>query len=267
MTACVLVIAGSDSGGGAGIQGDIKTFTSLGGFATTAITALTAQNTQGVQAIRSVSSNLIKMQIDSIVEDFPINTIKLGMLHSEKVIKTVVSSIKKNLKHVPYILDPVMIAKSGTPLLKKNCINLIISDLIPKSLIVTPNIPEAQEITNIEIKDINDMKMAGKKILSLGAKSVLIKGGHMNCNTLSNVLVTSSGSKIFKSNRIETLHTHGTGCTMASAIAVSIAQGMSIDSSIERAQEYVIKAIQNAPKLGAGHGPLDHLAGTGSINF
>ncbi len=253
----VLIIAGSDSGGGAGIQGDIKTVTCLGGYAATAITALTAQNTLGVFAIHDVPEDFIAKQIKLVLEDIGADAIKTGMLNKESVINIVADSIA-DYPHIPLVLDPVMFAKGGAPLLRTSAVSLLKSRLIPKAAIVTPNIPEAEYLSGITITNVSEMKTAARKIIALGCKNILIKGGHLDGNIVSDLLLTEDGEHIFEQPRIVTKHTHGTGCTLASAIATGIAQKMSILDSVKRARDYVTSAIKTAPAIGRGHGPLNH---------
>lgn len=252
----VLIIAGSDSSGGAGIQGDIKTVTCLGGYAATAITALTAQNTEGVFAIHEVHNDFISQQITLVLSDIGADAIKTGMLHKASVIDVVVDAIA-GIK-IPLVLDPVMFAKGGAPLLQADAIATLKKRLIPLATIITPNIPEAEHLADMDIHTVTDMKIAAMRILTLGCKAVLIKGGHMEGETISDLLVTAEGSELFQQKRIHTKHTHGTGCALASAIATGLAQKMELKAAVERAQDYVRKAIEHAPGLGKGHGPLGH---------
>jgi hydroxymethylpyrimidine/phosphomethylpyrimidine kinase len=254
----ILIIAGSDSGGGAGIQADIKTVTSLGGYAATAITALTAQNTTGVQAIHEIPNNFISKQIESVLSDIGANVIKTGMLLNIDIIKTVADSIELFGQKTKLVIDPVMIAKGGVSLLLDDAISALKTELFPKATLVTPNIPEAEAITGDTIKNIEDMKNAGKKIITLGTKYVLIKGGHLDGDNIVDVLVMPNGVKEFFSKRIDTKNTHGTGCTLASAIATYLAQGKEIEQAVELSIDYVKNAIKTAPNIGNGHGPLNH---------
>ena len=279
----VLIIAGSDSGGGAGIQGDIKTVTALGGYAATAITALTAQNTQGVFGIHEVPEDFIRQQISLVLQDIGADAIKTGMLHRAGVIEAVAdvlsfcgarsastgsTSIAQGPAQplrasqdngIPLVLDPVMFAKGGAPLLETEAMNALKARLIPMAAIVTPNVPEAAALSGIPILGTDDMRRAAEKILALGAKAVLVKGGHLEGDTVTDLLVDSSNHEIFSSRRIKSRHTHGTGCALASAIATGLAQGMPLKDAVIRAREYVQKAIMHAPGLGTGHGPLQHL--------
>lgn len=256
----ILIIAGSDSGGGAGIQGDIKTVTCLGGYAATAITALTAQNTTGVYGIYEVPENFIAQQIKLVLDDIGADALKTGMLHKESVIETVADAIGG--RGIPLVLDPVMFAKGGAALLEKLALSALKTRLIPMATIITPNIPEAEYLAEITIKNLDDMQKAAEEIMKLGCKSVLIKGGHLEGEIITDLLVTESGEETFAQPRIHTKHTHGTGCTLASAIATGIGQKLSLVDSVIRARNYVAEAIKNAPNIGNGHGPLGHLVTT-----
>ncbi len=254
----ILIIAGSDSSGGAGIQADIKSVTSLGSYAMTAITAVTAQNTTGVESIISMPSKEISNQIEFTSKDIKPDSVKIGMLHSTQVINSVLKSINKsNLKKI--ILDPVMVAKSGTTLIDNNAILLMKKKLIKKVDLITPNIPEAEILTKIKIKSILDMKNAAKVLLDLGAKNVLIKGGHLNSKTLRDILVNKKETVIFTNKKIKTKNTHGTGCTLSSAIATYYGCGKTLKKSCELAIRYVNNAIRTRPNFGKGNGPINHL--------
>lgn len=254
----VLSIAGSDSGGGAGIQADIKTITMLGGYAATAITALTAQNTVGVFGIMEVPTDFIKQQIELVLSDIGADAIKTGMLHSTEVIEAVAQSTDK-YSHIPLIIDPVMVATSGGKLLKDDATMALKTRLIAKATLVTPNIPEAEILSGIVIDNIDDMRKASKIILKTGAKAVLLKGGHGKDSEITNLLTDASGNEeIYNSQRIKTTSTHGTGCSLASAIACNIAKGNDLKASISNAIEYVYNAIKYAKKLGNGSGPINH---------
>ncbi len=254
----VLIIAGSDSGGGAGIQGDIKTVTALNGYAATAITALTAQNTQGVFGIHDVPDDFIRQQIKLVLDDIGADCFKTGMLHETSIIKTVAECLLPYIHTIPLVLDPVMFAKGGAPLLAADALDTLKEYLIPLAEIITPNIPEAEFLSGQTIHSLDDMQRAAQNILKMGCKAVLIKGGHMSGITVMDLLVTNSSMKEFHANRIDTPHTHGTGCTMASAIATGLAQKMSLVDSVKRAHSYVQLAIKHAPRFGKGHGPLGH---------
>ncbi len=257
VTARILIIAGSDSGGGAGIQADIKAVTVLGGFAMTAVTALTAQNTLGVHGVHAIPEAFIAQQIDVVLSDIGADAIKTGMLHSVGVIQTVIASLA-DYPDVPLIVDPVMVAKGGAALLQADAVASVRALLLPRATIVTPNLPEAETLTGLGIRSVDDQVAAGKALLAMGARAALIKGGHGSAEQLVDVLVTAGGVATFASNRIDTRHTHGTGCTLASAIATGIGQGMALDDAVRRACAYVHAAIATAPGLGQGHGPINH---------
>jgi len=255
----VLTIAGSDSGGGAGIQADIKTITALGGYATSAVTALTAQNTQGVFGIEPVSPDFVIQQAEAVLSDIGADCIKTGMLANEKIIEAVVF-IARKYKTIPLIVDPVMVATSGDLLLEKEAFNLLTEQLFPLALLVTPNIPEAELLAHILITSEEGMIKAAQKIIDKsGCQAVLVKGGHLKGENIIDVLVTKQGDvERFTSKRIDSTSTHGTGCTLASAIATRIALGEILPQAIIKARDYVRQAIKTAPKIGKGHGPINH---------
>jgi len=253
----VLIIAGSDSGGGAGIQGDIKTVTCLGGYASTAITALTAQNTMGVFGIHDVPDAFIAQQISLVLSDIGADCIKIGMLHKTSVIETIEAALL-NYSDIPLVLDTVMFAKGGAPLLQPDAVESLKTLLIPRAAIITPNIPEAEHLTGMKINTIDDMKTAARILCSFGSKAVLLKGGHADGDEVTDVLLANGIETLFISPRFATKHTHGTGCAFASAIATGIAQKMTMEHAVARAHDYVAKIIAHAPGLGHGHGPLGH---------
>ncbi|HEY4250846.1 MAG TPA: bifunctional hydroxymethylpyrimidine kinase/phosphomethylpyrimidine kinase [Roseomonas sp.] len=255
MNGKVLICAGSDSGGGAGIQADIKAVTALGGFAMTAITALTAQNTLGVQGVLPVPVDFIRQQMRLVLDDLGADAIKTGMLHDIATIEAVLAELPHG---VPLVADPVMVAKGGHPLLRPDAVETLKAKLIPAAALVTPNLPEAELLAGHAIAGEADMERAGRTILALGAQAVLMKGGHMEGETLVDLLVSPAGIARFASPRIDTRHTHGTGCTLASAIATGLAQGMPLHDAVARARRYVRAAIETAPGYGHGHGPLNH---------
>ena len=261
----VLICAGSDSGGGAGIQADIKTVTALGCFAATAITALTSQNTKGVFNVLDIPTSFLRQQMTVVLEDIGADVIKTGMLHSAEVIRTISNTLESLGDSSSLVVDPVMVAKGGHSLLQASAVDALKSELIHKADVLTPNIPEAEVLAGIEIKSVDDMRRAGDYLLKMGPKSVLIKGGHLTDDTLTDILLTQSDEKLYSSPRLKTVHTHGTGCTLASAIAAGIAQGFNIQIAAERARKYVFEAIRTAPGLGAGHGPLNHSHTIGKI--
>ncbi len=254
----VLIIAGSDSSGGAGIQADIKTVTALGSYAMTAVTAVTAQNTKGVKEVSSVPAKNVQKQITMVLDDIGVNAVKIGMLHNPSIIKCVHKIIKKNnLKNI--VLDPVMVAKGGAKLISNNSVEYLKKLLIPLCTIVTPNIPEAEVLTGYSIKTKEDMIKAAKKILNMGSKNVLLKGGHLRNKMIFDILITKKDIKIFSKKKIKTKNTHGTGCTLSSALATCLSQKKNIIKSCKISMKYVNKAIISAPGYGKGFGPLNHL--------
>ncbi len=259
-----LTIAGSDSGGGAGIQADIKTFSALGCYGMSAITALTAQNTKGVTGIHPVPSPFIEKQIDAIFTDMGCDAVKIGMLYSAGLVKSVAGRLKKyRAKNI--VLDPVMVAESGDRLLKESAIQAIKEYLIPLADIITPNIPEAEVLTGMIIENPDDMRKAAKNIAGFGAKSILIKGGHFTGNDSTDILFIPAQSRFvdFKGLRIKTKNTHGTGCTLSSAIAAFMAKGDDIEIAVNNAKAYISNAIKAGAeyKLGSGSGPVHHFFG------
>ena len=259
----VLIIAGSDSSGGAGIQADIKTVTALGSYAMTAITAITAQNTTGVKSIVPISTKEIFNQITFTIKDIKPDAIKIGMLHSNKVIESVIRSLKiANIKNI--VLDPVMVAKGGAKLIDDNAIKMLKDRLIKRVMLITPNIPEAEILTNTFIRSKEDMIFAAHKLIEMGASNVLIKGGHLTSKIVQDIFVSKSEIKIFNNKRYKTKNTHGTGCTLSSAITTFLSCGKPIKKSCELGINYVNSGIRTNPKYGKGHGPINHL---NSINL
>ena len=254
----ILIIAGSDSSGGAGIQADIKTVTALGSYAMTAITAVTSQNTRGVKSIIPITPYEILNQIMFTSKDIKPDAIKIGMLHSSKVIEAVIKSLE-GIKIKKIILDPVMVAKGGTRLINKSAIQLLREKLIKKVSLITPNVPEAEILTKIKIKNKNDMLFAAQKLVKLGAQNVLIKGGHLKSKTVNDIFLNKTGYKIFVSPRYKTKNTHGTGCTLSSAITTFFSCGKPIKKACDLGIKYVNSAILTNPKYGKGHGPINHL--------
>ncbi|MHA1570016.1 MAG: bifunctional hydroxymethylpyrimidine kinase/phosphomethylpyrimidine kinase [Alphaproteobacteria bacterium] len=254
----VLIIAGSDSGGGAGIQADIKTVTALNGYAATAITALTAQNTKGVFGIWPAPPDFIAEQMKVVLSDIGADCIKTGMLHNEQVIAVVTDTLAAHASNVPLVVDPVMVAKGGEALLDPEAVGALKERLLPRATLITPNLPEAGALTGRPVGDLGAMKETAEELLGLGPKAVLLKGGHLVGETLYDVLATDGGLEVFESRRIETPNTHGTGCALASAIATGIAQNMLLRDAVMRARMYVREAIRQAPEIGHGHGPLNH---------
>lgn len=254
----VLIIAGSDSSGGAGIQADIKTVSALGCYAMTAITAVTVQNTTGVKSIIPIKPKEISNQIEFTARDIKPNAIKIGMLHSAKVISAVRKSLKKiDIKKI--VLDPVMVAKGGTKLINNEAIDEIKKKLMKKILLITPNIPEAELLTNTKINSLNDMIKAGQLLINLGAKNVLIKGGHLKSNEINDILLNKKIIKIFKNKKYKSKNTHGTGCTLSSAIATNLSCGKDLIKSCELGIKYVNEAIKSNLNYGKGNGPINHL--------
>lgn len=255
----VLIVAGSDSGGGAGIQGDIKTVSALGGYAMTAITALTAQNTQGVFGIHPVPEDFIAQQMRCCLEDIGADAIKTGMLHSAAVIETVAAECRApGVRGLPLVVDPVMVAKGGAPLLAQAALSALKSELIPLATVLTPNLPEAAWLLGHPVEE-TALEAAACALLDLGAQAVLLKGGHGTREVLTDLLVTRDGLRLtLTAPRVATRHTHGTGCSFASAIAAGLAQRLTLEAAVRRAHAYVQAAIARAPGLGAGNGPLGH---------
>jgi hydroxymethylpyrimidine/phosphomethylpyrimidine kinase len=254
----VLIVAGSDSGGGAGVQADIKTVTMLDAYAATAITALTAQNTLGVFGVLPLAPDFIRRQLEVVLDDIGADAVKTGMLHDAAVIETLAAVLRERASGVPLVVDPVMAAKGGARLIEPDAIGALTQLLIPHAAVLTPNLPEAEILTGATISDVAAMRRAGERLLSLGCRAVLMKGGHLAGNTVADVLVGETATRVWESPRIDTRHTHGTGCTLASAIAAGLAQGLATEDAVERARLYVQRAIASAPGLGRGHGPLDH---------
>ena len=251
----VLIIAGSDSGGGAGIQADIKAITYFKGYAMTAVTAITAQNTIGVQSIFPLPKEIVIEQINSVTNDLAPDIVKIGMLADEEII----NHISTNISNYKIVLDPVMVATSGDILVSDEIINSIKDKLINKSFLITPNIFEAEILSEMKIKSLENQIEAGIKLLKLGCKNVLIKGGHGNSDNINDVLITYDDDEhIFKSDKIISTNTHGTGCSLASAIATNLGQGINIKESIKISIDYVQNGIKNAPDFGSGNGPIRH---------
>jgi len=254
----VLSIAGSDSGGGAGIQADIKAVAALGCFAMTAVTAITVQNTQGVTGIHAVPEDIIAAQIESVLGDLGADCIKTGMLGTASVIETIAATLASAAHGIPLVVDPVMVAKGGAPLLADSAVGALRTRLLPMAVLITPNLPEAEVLAGRPIRAPDDMKDAAKALRDLGVRAVLLKGGHLAGDRIVDIYDGPGGPHAWHSARIDTRHTHGTGCTLASAIAAGIAQGMDMLPAISRARDYVRVAIETAPGLGRGHGPLNH---------
>ena len=254
----VLIIAGSDSGGGAGVQADIKTVTALGGYAMTAITAITVQNTLGVFDVHAVPLEVVAAQMRVVLEDIGADVLKAGMLGTVEMVETVAVAIDAHAPRTPLVVDPVMIAKGGHALLEPRAIDTVRALMLPRAALVTPNAPEAEALTGLAVSDLDGQKRAGERLLALGAKAALVKGGHIDGPVLRDVLVSDAGMIVLEGPRIDTRATHGTGCTLASAIATLLARGESLEAAVRGGREYLLEAIRRAPGFGAGHGPLDH---------
>jgi hydroxymethylpyrimidine/phosphomethylpyrimidine kinase len=254
----VLIVAGSDSGGGAGIQADIKTVTALQGFAMTAVTALTAQNTTGVYGVVGVEPDFIRQQMQVVLSDLGADAIKTGMLHSAAVIAAVAAELRAGAGGLPVVVDPVMVAQSGASLLEDDAAVALRDELLGLATVLTPNLPEAETLTGAAIRDVAEMQVAAERLRELGAANVLLKGGHMEGPTMTDVLATAEGVEVFADPRIDTAETHGTGCTLASAIATGLAQGLPLRAAVVRARAYLRAALATAPGYGRGQGPVDH---------
>jgi len=256
----VLTIAGSDSGGGAGIQADLKTFSALGCYGMSVITALTAQNTLGVTAIHSVPPGFVTAQLDAVLQDIRPLAIKIGMVHSSELVAVIAKALRQ-YPDIPVILDPVMVATSGDRLIAQETVTNLVADLFPLSTLITPNLDEAGLLANMPITTINDMQSAGKIIMQQGCSALLLKGGHLQQEQLTSLLFTADGNvQNFISEKIDTINMHGSGCTLSSAIAAYMARGESLAQAVALAQEYVHGAIYNGKDVttGKGHGPLNH---------
>ena len=262
----VLIVAGSDSGGGAGIQADIKTVTALGGYAATAITALTAQNTQGVFGIHGVPPAFIQQQMRLVLEDIGADAIKTGMLGDVATIEAVAAVLVEQDRRLPIVVDPVMVAQSGDPLLDAGAEGALLDLLIPLASLITPNAPEAERLTGLTIAGPDDMPAAAEALRAKGADAVLLKGGHLDGEILVDLLLHEGGLERYESPRIDTEQTHGTGCTLASAIATGLAQGLDLEPAVRRGRLYLQEAIRQAPGLGRGSGPVDHWAGAKAVD-
>lgn len=253
----VLIIAGSDSGGGAGLQADLKTVTALGGYAATAVTAVTVQNTLGVTGVLPVPADMVTAQARAVLDDIGADALKTGMLGDIAMVETV-AAILDSAAGIPAVVDPVMTAKGGAALLATDAMDAVRRLMVPRARLLTPNVPEAEALTGLGIINLDDQRRAGEALLALGARAVLMKGGHLLGERVTDLLLTPEGETLFESARLETRHTHGTGCTLASACAAGLAQGLTLEAAVARAWAYVQEAIARAPGLGRGHGPLDH---------
>ncbi len=252
----VLIIAGSDSGGGAGIQADIKTVTMLGGYAATAVTAVTVQNTLGVSAIHPIPPDIVASQIAAVLGDIGADAIKIGMLGDAATIDAVARALVG--VSVPIVLDPVMVAKGGASLLQDEAVEALVRLLVPRAALITPNVPELEVLSGSEVADEADMLLAAQELLAAGPGAVLAKGGHLASERVVDWLVTHNSQQRFEAPRITTRHTHGTGCTLSSAIVAGLAAGLPMVAAVERARAFLLSALAQAPGLGQGHGPLGH---------
>jgi hydroxymethylpyrimidine kinase/phosphomethylpyrimidine kinase/thiamine-phosphate diphosphorylase len=255
-----LTVAGSDSGGGAGIQADLKTITLLGSYGASALTALTAQNTRGVHAIHGLPPSFVRDQIEAVLSDLPIDVIKTGMLHTPAIISLLAEMLAAQPRLFPTVMDPVMVAKGGAPLLERDAVNIFIRDLIPQAYLLTPNLPEAERILSRRIQSEEDMESAVRELHGMGAANVLLKGGHLAGSESVDILFDGTTVHRFSSERIFTSSTHGTGCTFASAVAACLAQGEPLREAVRRAKEFITTAIRLARPMGKGHGPVNHFA-------
>ncbi len=252
-----MTIAGSDSGAGAGIQADLKTFAAMGVYGTSALSAITAQNTQTVTEVIELPDSIIRSQIDAVISDIGADAVKTGMLSSAHIIETVAEKITEH-RLTPLVVDPVMVAKGGARLLREDAVDALKTLLIPLATVVTPNIPEAETLLGRKIDDIDDMRDAANEIIALGAQSVVVKGGHLEDHQATDIFCDGVQIKTFTARRISTDNTHGTGCTFASAIAAGLAKGNPVHDSVAAAKKYVTEAIHSAPTIGQGNGPLNH---------
>jgi hydroxymethylpyrimidine/phosphomethylpyrimidine kinase len=259
----VLIIAGSDSSGGAGVQADVKTVTALGGYATTAITALTAQNTLGVLGVVPVDPEFVELQIQAVMDDVGTDAIKTGMLHSRWIVEAVARRLRAAGRSIPIVIDPVLVSGHGTPLLNAEGRASFVRHLLPLATLLTPNVPEAAALTGVEVRDLDGMQHAADRLLLMGVEAVLVKGGHIEGDTVVDLLRTADGvERLFESPRIPTSRgrpMHGTGCTLASAIALGLAEGRTLEGAIQLARDYVLEAIRSSPGYGSGSGLLNHV--------
>jgi len=256
----VLSIAGSDSGGGAGIQADLKTFAALGCFGMTAITAITAQNTCGVRAIHGVPPEMLRDQIDAVVDDIGVDAVKIGMLHSPKIVRTVAQAVARHaLPHV--VFDPVMVATSGAKLITDEAIGVLVAELFPRAAIITPNLDEAALLVGQPLHTVQDMHQAAQTLLGMGARAVLVKGGHLPGDEVVDLLLATDAEPLWmQAPRIQSANTHGTGCTLSSAIAAHLALGLTLAEAVQQARSFVRSALLAGAsvKTGQGSGPLNH---------
>lgn len=252
-----MTIAGSDSGGGAGIQADLKTFAALGVYGTSAITAITAQNTLGVTSIHEVPTDLIADQIQTIISDIGADAVKTGMLSSSAIIDRVAQELRRHAV-TRLVVDPVMVAKGGDRLLREDAVDALRTKLLPLASVITPNVPEAEALTGIAVRTPEDVSEAARRIVAMGANSVVIKGGHLSDRDAVDTFYDGQTLRHLRSQRIDTKNTHGTGCTLASAIAAGLAKGLDMEKAVTQAKAYVTEAIRTNLEVGQGHGPLNH---------
>jgi hydroxymethylpyrimidine/phosphomethylpyrimidine kinase len=254
----VLIIAGSDSGGGAGIQADIKTVTALGGYAATAITALTIQNTLGVTGVIATPPKAVRAQMEAVLKDIGADALKTGMLGDKLLVEAIAQAFADLAPAIPRIIDPVMVATSGDALLPREAVDAVRQLMVPGAALVTPNAPEAEVLTNRAVETVDGQRRAAERLLEMGADAALVKGAHVPGDVIVDVLATQQGEHFFEGPRIATKATHGTGCTLASGIAAGIARGLSMKDAVALSRAYLIEAIKRAPGLGQGNGPVDH---------
>ena len=252
-----MTIAGSDSGGGAGIQADLKTFAALGVYGTSVLTAITAQNTQGVTGIHEIPVELVRAQIEAVISDIGADAVKTGMLSSTELITTVAEEVRR-LELSTLVVDPVMVAKGGDRLLREDAVEALRTKLLPLATVVTPNGPEAEVFTGVRVRNLEGARRAAEKIVEMGAGSVVVKGGHLTGGEAIDIFYDGTGFRELRAPRIDTRNTHGTGCTFASAIAAGLAKGLALEEAVGQAKEYVTEAIRANFDVGHGHGPLNH---------
>ena len=251
-----MTIAGSDSGGGAGIQADLKTFSALGVYGASTLTAITAQNTVAVTAVHELPTEVIAAQIDAVVTDIGVDAVKTGMLSSAAIVEAVADELARH-GITQLVVDPVMVAKSGDSLLRQEAVESLRTRLVPLAAVVTPNIPEAEVLTGMKLESDGDMRRAAEQILAMGARSVVVKGGH-RAGPAADLFYDGADFREFSAPRFDTVNTHGTGCTFASAVAAGLAQGKETAPAVAQAKEYVTQAIRHSYPLGRGHGPVHH---------
>jgi hydroxymethylpyrimidine/phosphomethylpyrimidine kinase len=257
----VLIVAGSDSGGGAGIQADIKSVTALGGYAATAVTAITIQNTLGVSGVIAMAPRAVRAQMEAVLSDIGADAIKTGMLGDKALVEALAQAFADLAPNIPRIVDPVMVASSGDSLLPREAVDAVRQLMIPGAFLVTPNGPEAEILTGKAVETLDGQRRAAERLLEAGAVAALVKGGHVggpDDKTIVDVLATQAGEVFLDGPRIETTSTHGTGCTLASGIAAGVARGLKLEDAVRLARAYLTEAIRRAPGLGKGHGPVDH---------